>query len=236
MIDYTRAAIDKTLTDFKRFGFIFNIVIELLSISYLIYAIIAGVGFIYANIALAAVSFAYLTFYIIVGRDSEKKKLFASTKSSYKLFKIAVHTLNLGITVYGIYIATEEPSFISIVMAAATTVGWAINILVTFSINYLSLKAHFIVRAIEADIEEAKRPVEKVDNFIKKIRGEEIKPKDPPDKTRILLESTVYAFREKKRAEKERRKAERRERITDFFFSKGGSDDVEAESDEERNE
>lgn len=210
MIDYTRAAIDKTLSDFRRFGFVFNIAIELLSISYLVYAIIAGAGVIYLNVALVALSLAYLTFYIIIGCDFKKRKLFISTKKRYKSLKIAVHTINLGITVYGIYIATEQLSFISIVMAAATTVGWAINLLVTFTVNYLSSKANFIVRAIEADIEEAKRPVEKVDNFFKRIRGEEIKPKDPPDKTRILLESTVNAFREKKRAEKERRKAERR--------------------------
>lgn len=221
MIDYTRAAIDKTLNDFKRFGFVFNIVIELLSISYLIYAIIAGAGVIYANIALAAVSLAYLAFYIIVGREPEKKKLYAQTKSSYKAFKIAVHTVNLGIIVYGIYIATEEPSFVSIVMAAATTVGWAINLLVTFSISYLSSKANFIIRAIEADIEEAKRPVEKVDNFFKKIRGEEIKPKDPPDKTRVLLESTVYAFRQKKRAEKEKRISEKQRKLNEKKSNNG---------------
>ena len=219
MIDYTRAAIDKTLNDFKRFGFIFNIVIELLTISYLVYAIIAGVGIIYLNVALVTLSLAYLTFYIVIGRDPEKKKLCVQTKRSYKYFKIAVHTVSLGITVYGLYIATEEPSFVSIVMAAATTVGWAINLLVTFSINYISSKANFIVRAIEADIEEAKRPVEKVDNFLKKIRGEEIKPKDAPDKTRALLESTVYAYREKKRIEKEKRKAERWSKITERFTS-----------------
>ena len=234
MIDYTRAAIDKTLNDFKRFGFVFNIVIELLSISYLIYATIAGVGFIYANIALAAVSLAYLIFYIIVGRDSEKKKMYTSTKSGYKIFKIAVHTLTLGVTVYGIYIATDEPSFISIVMAAATTLGWSINLLVTFSVSYLAAKANFIVRAIEADIEEAKRPVEKVDNLIKKIRGEEIKPKDPPDKTRVLLESTVNAYREKKSPKKQKSKPKKRERITDFFFSKG--ENVAEESDSNTNE
>ncbi len=213
MIDYTRAAIDKTLNDFKRFGFIFNIVIEALSIVYLVYAIIAGAGIIYLNIALLAASLAYIVFYLIVGMDSEKKKLYARTKSGYKVFKIAVHTVNLGIIVYGIYIATEKMSFVSILLAAATTVGWALNLLVTFAVSYLSSKANFIVRAIEADIEKAKRPVERVDNFFKRIRGEEIKPKDPPDKTRIILENTVKAFRERKRAEKEKRLKEKRSRF-----------------------
>lgn len=209
MIDYTRAAIDKTLNDFKRFGFVFNIVIESLSIIYLIYAIIAGAGFIFVNIPLAVISVSYLVFFVITGRDLEKKKLCESAKQKYRILKIAVHTLNLGVTIYGIYIASEELSFISIVMAAATTIGWALNLLITFTVNYLSAKANFIIKAIEADIEHTMRPVEKVTNFIKRVKGEEVEPKEPPDKTRVLLESTVQAFREKRRAEKERRMAER---------------------------
>ena len=94
-------------------------------------------------------------------------------------------------------------------MAAATTIGWALNVLITFTLNYLSAKANFIIKAIEADIEQTMRPVEKVTNFIKKVKGEEVEPKEPPDKTRVLLESTVYAFREKRRAEKEKRRAEK---------------------------
>ena len=220
MIDYTRAAVEKTLGDFRRFGFIFNIVIELLSISYLIYAVAAGAGFIYANIPLLALSVGYLTFYIALGLDKDKKKLVVSAKQGYKFFKIAVHTLNLGITVYGIYIATEELSFVSIVLAAITTVGWALNLLITFSVNYLSAKANFIVRAIEADIEEAKRPVEKVTNFIKKVRGEEIEEKPAPDKTRIALDKTVLEFRKRKKAEKEQRAAERRRKAAEKISGK----------------
>jgi len=235
MVDYTRAAVEKTISDFRRFGFIFNIVIELLSISYLVYAMIAGAGIIYLNIALAVLSLAYLTFYVIVGMDPEKKKLYTSTKNGYKALKITVYTVNLGITVYGIYIATEELSFVTIVMAAATTIGWAINLLVTFFVSYLSSKANFLVRAIEADIEEAKRPVEKVDNFIKKLRGEEIKPKDPPDKTDVLLEKTVTEFREKKRAEKEKRRAERWGRFSGFFSRGESSEDIVIDPDEQEN-
>ena len=138
MVDYTRAAIEKTINDFKRFGFIFNIVIELLCLSYLAYAIFAGFGIFYLNIVLASVSLAYLIFYIIIGRDPEKKKTFVQTKRGYRYFKIAVHTVSLGITVYGIYIATEEPEFVTVVMAALTTVGWGINLLVTFFLSYFS--------------------------------------------------------------------------------------------------
>ena len=41
------------------------------------------------------------------------------------------------------------------------------------------------------------------------MRGQEIEEKPAPDKTRILLERTVYEYREKKKAEKEEKIKER---------------------------
>ena len=56
MLEYTRAAINKTVADLKKFNFIFNIVIQLLYVFYLIYAIFAPAGSLWVNVVLSVVS------------------------------------------------------------------------------------------------------------------------------------------------------------------------------------
>ena len=209
MIDYTKAAIEKTVADLRRFGFIFNVATEMFSILYLIYAIAVGGGYLIANIILAVLSLSYLIFYVITGNNSDAKAARVLTKAAYKWVKLGIKAFTLGVTVYGIYIATEHVTLVSIVMASAMIISWTLNVILTVTINYLSSKAKFIIAAIEADFENVLRPVEKVGNFIKKVRGQEIEEKQMPDKTRILLESTVYEYREKRKAEKEEKIKER---------------------------
>lgn len=209
MIDYTKAAIEKTVADLKRFGFTFNIATEIFSILYLIYAIAVGGGYLIANIILAALSLSYLIFYVITHNNPDAKAACVLTKAAYKWVKLGIKAFTLGVTVYGIYIATEHVTLVSIVMASAMVISWTLNVILTLSINYFSAKAKFIIAAIEADFENMLRPVEKVGNFIKKVRGQEIAEKPAPSKTRILLESTVLEYREKKKAEKEEKLKER---------------------------
>ena len=202
MIDYTKAAIEKTVADLKRFGFTFNIATELFSILYLIYAIAVGGGYLAANIILAALSLSYLIFYVITHNNPDAKAARILTKAAYKWVKLGIKAFTLGVTVYGIYIATEHVTLLSVVMASAMVIGWTLNIILTLCINYFSSKAKFIIAAMEADMENLLRPVEKVGNFIKKVRGQEIEEKPVPSKTRILLEHTVKEYREKKKAER----------------------------------
>ncbi len=209
MIDYTKAAIEKTVADLKRFGFMFNIATEIFSILYLIYAIAVGGGYLIANIILAILSLSYLIFYVITQNNHDAKSARILTKAAYKWVKLGIKAFTLGVTVYGIYIATEHVTLISIVMASAMVISWTLNVILTISINYFSSKAKFIIAAIEADFENILRPVEKVGNFIKRVRGQEIEEKPAPDKTRILLERTVYEYREKKKAEKAEKIKER---------------------------
>lgn len=209
MIDYTRAAIEKNITDLKIFGFRFNIATEIFSILYLIYAIIVGGGYLIANIVLALLSLSYLIFYIITQNNPEAKSARILTKAAYKWIKLGIKAFTLGVTVYGIYIATEHVTLLSVVMASAMVISWTLNVILTLCINYFSSKAKFIIAAIEADFENMMRPVEKVGNFIKKVRGQDVEEKPAPDKTRILLESTVYEYRERKKAEKTEKIKER---------------------------
>lgn len=209
MIDYTRAAIEKTVTDLKIFGFRFNIATEIFTVLYLIYAVIVGAGYLIANIILGILSLSYLVFYISTQNNPDAKAARILTKAAYKWIKLGIKAFTLGVTVYGIYIATDHVTLLSVVMASAMVLSWTLNVILTLCINYFSSKAKFIIAAIEADFENMMRPVEKVGNFIKKVRGQEIEEKPAPDKTRILLESTVNEYRERKKTEKAEKIKER---------------------------
>ena len=202
MIDYTKAAIEKTIADLKRFGFIFSVATEIFSIIYLIYAIAVGGGYLIANIILAVLSLSYLIFYVTTNNNPNAKAARVLTKAAYKWVKLGLKAFTLGVTIYGIYVATDHLTLVSVLMAAAMTISWTLNLVLTVTINYFASKAKFIMAAMEADFENIMRPVEKVGNFIKKVRGEEIEEKPAPDKTRILLDSTVQEYREKKKAER----------------------------------
>ena len=65
MLDYTRAAIDKTISDIKNTGYIISIGSQSIYICYLIYALFASVGNTVVNAILLALSVGYFIFYLV---------------------------------------------------------------------------------------------------------------------------------------------------------------------------
>lgn len=213
MIDYTRVAIAKTVDDVKRFAYFFNIAVQLLSLAYLIYAIAVGAGIVYFNVIFLALTAGYLLFYLVTHGDVEKKKTRASVQKAYRLIKLAVKTAALGIAVYGVYIAVEHTTLVSITMTALNIVGWTLQVTVSLAVSFVENKISFIATAVEADIEDALRPVEKVGSFIKRVGGKPTEEKEAPDKRRAALDEAVFEYREKKRREREERKNARWESL-----------------------
>ena len=64
MFDYTKAAFNTIVDDFKLIDFLFKIVFQFLYIAYLVYAIVVGAGFLWVNIAMFVLVVMYLPFEI----------------------------------------------------------------------------------------------------------------------------------------------------------------------------
>ncbi|MBO7304281.1 MAG: hypothetical protein J6V09_03585 [Clostridia bacterium] len=202
MFDYTKAAFNKTLNDFKKFAYAFNVLVQMTYIGYLVYAICVGAGFLIANIILISVSVAYLIFYALYGLDGEKKLTRRITKRIYKYFKIFIKAVTLGATVYGIYVATDKVGFATIVLAAITTVGWVVSFVVTLIIEFFMAKWRFMISAFEADINRVKRPIDKVGNVFKRIRGESVEESSENGREQKQLDELRDEYVEEKKKKK----------------------------------
>ncbi len=205
MLDYTKAAIQKTVDDFKRLDYIRNVATQTLYIAYLIYALCAGAGILWANIALLSASLLYFFFFLFITRIY-KKPLTKILMQVFKRLKQLVRLATLGIMVYGIYTATKHLTAPAVIFAAFLIVGWLLQIVFEVVFKFFIHRAQFVLEGIEADYEQLTKPVKSVGNFFKKIVGKDVEEQKEPTKQRIWLDEKVAANRaekqEKKRTEK----------------------------------
>ncbi len=204
MFEYTRAAFDKTINDFKLALHAFNILSQLIYIGYLIYAIVIPSATNYINIPLLIISVAYLLFYLVFynKQDLASKEQKSLIKHSFKWAKIGFKLISLVTTVYGIYTATHHVTTLSVSLAALMIVAWILSLALELISIYIETNIRMFQTALEADVEAILRPVQTVGNVIKKITGKEIEPPKEPTKTRKRLDKLVESFKEKKRKKK----------------------------------
>lgn len=209
MLDHTRAALDKTVADFKRFILGYNVVLQLIYIAYLIYALIAPSGILAANIALLSVSVAYFIFYLATYDRNEKqiKKVKKTTKRAYKWFKLTVKAFTLAVTIYGIYMAMQDVTVLSVILAAFSTVGWALQVILELAFMFVSSRIDLIMTGVKMDT----KPVQAVGDFVKKVvTGQDPEP-EKPTRFHRLLEKTVFKKKAAADAAKEKEKLREKE-------------------------
>ena len=182
MLDYTKAAFNKTLNDFKRFVYVFNLLVQIIYIGYLVYAVCTGAGILWANLVLLAISVGYVFFYAIFARRKGKKTAQRVTKSIYKYAKIFFKAVTLGATVYGIYVAADQVELATIFFAGITTVGWVVSFIVTIIVDLFMAKWRFMMSAVESDINLIKRPLDKVSGIFSRKKDEQ--PEQSPRERR----------------------------------------------------
>ncbi len=225
MLDYTKAAVKKTVDDFRRLDYLRNLVTQVVYIFYLVYALFAGAGYVWANAVLLGLSLAYLIFFLIVttGRVLQAKsktqkvvaKVFTRCKQLIKLF-------TLGVMIYGIYATTTHVTALSVILSALLIVGWILQLVFEVVFKFFIGRAQFLLEGIEADYEQITKPAKTVGNFFKKLAGKEVEPEKEKSKARLWLDRKVEETKaeraEQKRAEKERKKqAKTDEKNTKFY-------------------
>lgn len=188
MLDYTRAALKKTVDDIKRLVFIYTIASLLLYIAYLVFASITGIGHLYANIALAAISVAYLIFYIIAGVQKYKGTASKKVKHFYKWAKITLNAFTLGIAIYGAF--SNAASGETVIITALLFVVWAIQVI----FELLSIAIERRLTLFSAALSKDFAPVM---NIYNKVTGKESAPQE--DDSRLdKLEKMVQEGRANK--------------------------------------
>ncbi len=197
MFVYTRAYFKKLVDDIKTVGYIFNIASPLIYIAYLIYAMFVPVGYLWANIILLALTLSYLVFYLIT--YDIKEKTFKSKKKNirhiYKGTKLTVTGMTLGITIYGIYVASTHTTAVSIVLSCFMALFWIGQLIIELMTYVIEYQTALFLAALEADKDNLMKPITTVGNFVKKVAGKEPSETKQPSKLLRVLEERASAIK-----------------------------------------
>jgi hypothetical protein len=214
MFIYTRATLDKIVSDLKRSVDISNIVGQLVYVLYLIYAIFAPVGFVYLNAFLLIASLVYFVIYIVYYKKNDKlsKDVKATARHTFKWIKLSSKALTLAITLYGVYSMTNHLTAFSIILTTLTIIVWILNLsieLITIAVEHYTA---MLKEALAADVGELARPVQAVSSVVKKIVGINTPDTDSSREPSSRLKSLVGKFKEKKAKQKKEKEALREQK------------------------
>lgn len=214
MFDYTQAAAKQIAADFQKVLYIVSVFSQAVYIGYLIYALCAGAGVLWVNLALLAISAAYFVFFLIATRCGKfpggaKAKIVQKTgKRVYKYCKLLIKIYPLALTIYGLYQTTEKVSFLALLLICFMMIGWILQIVFEVFGAIFSNRFSLIMDGVKADVEEIKRPVTAVGNFFKKITGKEVEAPQEPTKNQLKLREKVERFRAERKEKRELKKQE----------------------------
>ncbi len=212
MLDYTTTAFNKIKSDFLKVLYVFNVSTQGLYIAYLAYVLFSGKGNVWVNAVLLALSAAYFVFFLMMSTHKGATAMATKkiVKTIFKRSKQLIKLYTLGVTVYSICITTTNATPISVLLTAFMLVGFILQIVLEIVYSIVVSRFNLLVEGLKADFEPITKPVKSVDNFFKKMKGEEIQPEEEKSKHRLWLDKTVEKTRaeraEKKLAEKAEKK------------------------------
>ncbi|MBR2374848.1 MAG: hypothetical protein IKA88_01015 [Clostridia bacterium] len=217
MFDYTKAALTQITKDFKKLCYILNVVTQTLYIAYLVFALATQKGVFAANVTLLSIASAYFVFFLIMtNRDANKLK--KRVKTVFKRSKQVINFFTLGVIFYGIYVTAGNVTPMSVLFAAFMVVSWVLQIIFELILYVILNRLQLFKEALDADVENLKKPVTTVGNFFKRMAGKEIEEKEPT-KNRAFLDQKVSEAKaeraEKKQREKDGRKERKKQEKTD---------------------
>ena len=202
MFDYTRAAINKVINDFKKLGLGINFCAQGLTIAYLIYALCTNTGVLVANIILLSLSVAYLIFFIYILKAEVKKEVKRKVKEFYQWCKRGVKLFSIGVTAYGIVITNSNFDLISLLLLLFTIIGWILEFLFYLVCKFLEVEKQLLLDGIKADMDTYTKPFRSVGNFVKKMTGKPVEEEPAPTKNRTILDKLVKKEKEKKQEQR----------------------------------
>ena len=205
MLNNTRATFDKILVDFKRFSYYTGILLNSVYIFSMIYAIVSDRGSLVLNIVMLAAAVGYLVFYLFTFWKNEKvnKSQKKKIKRIYRFAKLIMSFVSLTITVYGLYIAAENVTLISLLLATMSVISWIFGATTAFIIEFIESRKNMIVTALAMDFEPITKPVSNITNAVRMITGKE--PQEPKTVSEAMerkIDKIRNKFLEKRKAEK----------------------------------
>lgn len=219
MFDYTKAILNKTLSDLKLFAKIWTLSTLGIYTAYLVYAIATSTGIQIANIVLLSLTSLYLVFYIVlllknIDLYKTHKKI---AKKIYKYSKFAINAVTLSLLLHAIWINPYNVHPFKLLATVCMALMLIVQVVLEIVIPVLEKRVNMFVEAIYADIEFVTKPVNAVKNVFKKITGQEVEPKKEKTDNRVFLDGLVKQERDAKVKDKSDTIADRTKKIAQWF-------------------
>ncbi len=200
MFDYTKAALSKIISDFRKIANGIKITTQLLSIAYLIYVLCTGKRFWIANTVLLTLSLGYFVFFFIVEMRKGRKQLKKTVKEIYGWSKRSIKFLTIGITVYGLVVSKIEFDPLSFLLVVLMVLGWVLELLFYIIIKFLEAEFRLLMDAAKTDAVNI--PI--IGNYVAK----KMDVPDPTGKHMTKLDDMVQKARSQKALKKQQEKEE----------------------------
>lgn len=185
MFEYTRTSIKVTLEALDRYAKIFKYSSLVFTSAYFAYALYSKTGIFEINAALASLFLVYTLFDLFTLKARNIRVAKKIVKRSYGWVSLALKLVSLGAMIYGIYSAAKDVSAISTILATLMIIMWVLQAFLELVIAIIEDKYDLILAAWKQDVENIMKPKTKIDNFFKRMKGEQIPP--PPEKSREIL-------------------------------------------------
>ena len=150
MVEDAKQSLDQLIKRLKKIYFIFRLTSFLVSLSFFIFAAIAGFGIRWVNIAFAALLVIYqILDYFVISRKGKK-----ILRKGYRYVRLFVKMISLGMTIYGIVEASIEATPARIIFVSFMALFWLLQVFFEITlIMFERLKKRF-VRDIKKHINE----------------------------------------------------------------------------------
>lgn len=238
MLDYTRAIFEKTRKDLNTALTLFQFGTQILYIAYLIYLVVKPNSIWYLHLILLIISAAFLVFDIVTAKNiraikSEKISFFKKRMRNERLSRAKQNRKNvarikfysshvikifvLASAFYPIIVSPASVHPLSIMCTTAMVLLWIIQIVFEVLKLILEGRGELFMEALRADVEFVSKPVSVVKNTFNKIIGREVETEEAPTKDRVYLDKLVEKNKNERASEKASARAEKKERLSDWF-------------------
>ena len=207
MLDYTKAAFGKIIGDFKKIFNGIKISTQILSIVYLICAVLTKTGIFVANLVLLTLAVGYFVFFLVMETKKGQRKIKKQVKNIYGWCKRLIKLLTISVTVYGLVVVKADFEPLSFLVLILMIFAWILEFLFYIIIKFLEVETKLLLDGMVADVE--KLPF--VGGFMmKKLTGKETEEEKPITKSRLLLDKLVGEAKAEKIRQKQRIKEDKK--------------------------
>lgn len=171
MFKNTIATFDGIITDVRRFLCFITVASQLITIGFFTYSSIMDNGFLPVNIAAIAVAATYLVIYAVAyGKKGTAKAVRVIANKFTRVSKLAIKTITLAMTVYGIIIAADTDG-ITIILATLSIIAWIIQAIFEAVRFYIERKVKEFKASIAKDTAFISAPIKAVGGLVADVVG-----------------------------------------------------------------